>query len=90
VGKAIIVLGVLAVCCLTEAFYVPRFGPAALLAAHDDYLNCVSTLPFIERSHRRSLNDFRMTWPDCAGAYLDRQETIRWRYFFFQTLAARF
>ena len=81
-------LSVVVACSLAEAFYVPRFGPAALRAAHDDYMNCVSTSPPIEPSRRRRVNDFRLTLGDCAGAYLDRQETIKWRYFFFQTLAA--
>ncbi len=78
----------LVVCGLAEAFYVPRFGQAALRAAYDDYLNCVSNPPPIEPSRRRRMNDFRLSKADCWGAYLDRRETIMWEYSFFQTLAA--
>ena len=84
----IIVACVLAVCALTEAIYVPGLGPEALKAARNEYLACVSDPPLIEVSRRRRVNDFRPSQADCMGFFLDRQETIRWRYFFFQTLAS--
>jgi hypothetical protein len=85
---AIIAARVLAVCALAEAIYVPRLGPEALRAARNEYLSCVSDPPLIEVSRRRRVNDFRPSQADCLGFYLDRQEAIRWRYFFFQTLAS--
>ena len=72
---------------VTEAFYVPRFGPAALDAAYNDYLNCVRSPPIIEFARRRRVNDFRLSGADCLGIYLDRREAIRWRYYCFRTLA---
>jgi hypothetical protein len=81
-------LGVATVCVLTEAFYVPRFGQAALDSAHNDYLECVRNLPIIDcapfpcKFHVPSEGD-------CFIAYMDRRERILWRYFFFRTLAKR-
>jgi len=83
----IIVVCGLAACALIEGLYVPRFGNAALRVARNEYLACVSDPPLIEVSRRRRVNDFRHSQADCLGLYLDRQEAIHWRYFFFQTLA---
>jgi organic hydroperoxide reductase OsmC/OhrA len=88
VRKALIFTAVvLALCGLTEALYVPKFGKAALDAAYGEYSECLHAPPLIERGNRRWPNDFRPSPADCLGAYLDRQEAIHWRYFLFQTLA---
>ena len=86
VRKALIfTAGVLIACGLTEALFGPRLGKAALDVAHNEYLECVRNLPIIDCA---GPCQFRVpSEADCLGAYLDRQETIRWRYFFFQILA---
>ena len=86
VRKAIIfTAGVLIACGSIEAFFAPKFGMAALDAAHNEYMECVRNLPVIDCA---GMCKFRVpSEADCLGAYLDRQETIRWRYFFFQILA---
>jgi hypothetical protein len=88
-GRTLIgALSVLIVCVLTEAVYVPRFGQAALDAAHNDYLDCVRSLPIIDclpspcQVHVPSE-------AECLVTYMDRREKILWRYFFFRTLATR-
>ena len=83
---AIAVASVLTVSALVEAFYVPRFGKAALDVAYNDYLNCRSDPP---PSTPRRVNAYRHSEADCWGAYLDRREVIVWQYSLFQTLAKR-
>jgi hypothetical protein len=79
---------VVAVCVLIEALYVPRFGQSALDAARDDYLDCVRGLPHFFCAPS-PCNFGIPSEADCLVAYLDRRETIMWRYFFFRTLATR-
>ena len=77
---------VLTACALAEGFYMPRLGQKALDTAYADWLYSVDHLPSVDCSgpcpfHVRNE-------ADCFLDYLNRRESILWRYFFFQTVAA--
>ena len=80
--KALIVVGVLACIVLTFGFLLPIQGRIALDAAYADYVECKHNLPIIDCLPGPCRFEVPTEF-DCLVTYLDRKETIGWRYFSF-------
>ena len=82
-------IGAAALTCfaLTVALYLPIPGQIAMNVAYGDYGKCKENLPSDIVARTNGPYPYFRSELDCVAEYMDRKEAIRWRYFFFQTIA---
>ena len=80
-------ISVAAIMCpvFTVGFYLPARGQVALRAAYDDCQRCIN-FPLVADCYPGPCLHIPQKM-HCMQEYANRREQIRWRYFFFQTLA---